>query len=159
MCNTIQLTKVNTIKYPEFNIQPYLNNPTFTFEESSTLFNARANTVNTFKMCFTSMHRNNLNCRLGCLTEDSLEHCMTCTIIDKHVGKSKELFSDIFKQVVQQKQAVKTFIARKNIRTALLEGPGAYQGSAILDTSTPAPAGGAGERSGLDSGLIFPFPM
>ena len=97
-------------------------------------------------MCFTTMHRNNLNCRLGCI---ALEHCMNCEVINTHVGRSTALFNDIFVTVVQQKQAIKTFIKRKNTRSALLEGLGAYQGSTILDTSTPALEGGAGERSGL----------
>ena len=141
-------TKINTISYPKFTIQPYLECQSFSFTESFTLFNVRANTVNSFKMCFTSMNRNNLNCRLGCLEEDSLEHCMSCPVIDQHIGRPPIPIIDVFKTKEKQKQAIDTFIARSTLRTALLEGSGAYQGSSILDTSTPAP-GGAGERIGL----------
>ena len=49
----------------------------------------------------------------------------------------------------KQKLAIQTFILRSKLRTALLEGQGAYQGSTILDTSTLALEGGAGERRGL----------
>ena len=86
-----QLThiKISAILYPAYTIQPYLERSTFTFEESSTLFNVRANTVNSFKMCFTSMFRNDLNCKLGCLSEDSLAHCMTCDVPDEHTGLPK----------------------------------------------------------------------
>ena len=141
-------TKINTIIYPDFSTQSYLHSPTLTFEESSTLFNARANTVNSFKMCFTSMNRNNLNCRLGCNSEDSLEHCMRCDVINKYTGRTEDTISSVFKTVDQQKPAIQTFIERTKVRAALIEGSGAYQGSKILDTSTPAAAGGAGERIG-----------
>ena len=146
-----QLThiKISAILYPAYTIQPYLERSTFTFEESSTLFNVRANTVNSFKMCFTSMFRNDLNCKLGCLSEDSLAHCMSCDVLSEHIGIQHELFSDMFSVPDKQKLAIQTFILRSKLRTALLEGQGAYQGSTILDTSTPALEGGAGERIGL----------
>ena len=74
---------------------------------------------------------------------------MKCEVLNTHVGRSPHSFSDIFATLDHQKQAIKTFIKRKNTRVALLEGLGAYQGSSILDTSTPALEGGAGERIGL----------
>ena len=80
---------------------------------------------------------------------DLLEHCMSCEVLNTHVGRTTDLFRDIFATLDHQKQAIKTFIKRKNTRTTLLVGVGAYQGFSILDTSTPALEGGAGERSGL----------
>ena len=106
-------TKVRTINYTEYAIQPYLSTPALSFEESSTFFNARAKTINSFKMCFTSIHKNNLNYKLGCLSQNSLEQCMHCIILNEHVGRSIESFSDIFESVTQQKQAIKTFIKKK----------------------------------------------
>ena len=47
-------TKVKNISYPKFSLQPYLASDTFSSEESSLLFNMRADTVNGFKMCFPS---------------------------------------------------------------------------------------------------------
>ena len=49
---------------------------------------------------------------------------------------------------IDQKNMVAEFIKRKNIRTTLLQGIRAYQGTQILDTSTRAMAGGAGDRRG-----------
>ena len=57
---------------------------------------------------------------------------------------------DVFKTKDKQRQAIDTFIARSTLRTALHQGSGAYYGSSMLDTSTPAP-GGAWERIGLPS--------
>ena len=63
--------KIKKIIYTSLNTQTYLNSQELSFEESSTLFNIRANTVNGFKTCFPSIYRNNLNCKLGC--KDSLD--------------------------------------------------------------------------------------
>ena len=64
----------SAIKYDSFKIQPCFVSEILNLEQ--TLFNMRANTVNSFKMCFTSLYRNDLKCKLGCQEEDSLEHCM-----------------------------------------------------------------------------------
>ena len=42
-------TKIFTIIYPDFNIPSYLHYPSLTFEESSTFFYVRENTVNSLK--------------------------------------------------------------------------------------------------------------
>ena len=99
--------KINKIIYTSFSIQPYLKFQELSLEESSTLFNIRANTVNGFKTCFPSMYRNNLNCKLGCTDSlDSIEHCMNCKIIDMHVGICQEPISFIFETYDKQKRAV-----------------------------------------------------
>ena len=64
-----------------------------TFEESSTIFNIRANTVNEFKTSFPSLDRKNLNCKQGYLdTLDSLEYCMNCKVINNKIGMCQEIF-------------------------------------------------------------------
>ena len=55
-------------------------------------------------------------------------------------------YSYIFSSVIQQKEAVETFIKRNKIRSAILESS-AYQG-VIVGTSTPAAAGGGRESCG-----------
>ena len=71
-------TKINNIKYVKFRLQRYLNNDNFTTDERSTLINIRENSVNSFKMCTLSIYRNNTNCKLGCLDDDIINHCMIC---------------------------------------------------------------------------------
>ena len=149
-------TKINTIKYEQFKLQPYLDSNTLTVEERSLAFNVRANTLNGFKMCFTSMYRDNLNCKLGCDIEDSFEHCMSCDILDQILGSTQFKINDISNNCAElQKEAVKIFTLRKNKRAEILEQHGAYQGQIILDTSTPAVAGGAGEEEGGDPVNFF----
>ena len=115
-------TKINTIKYNAFKMQPYLDSDLLNSEEISMLFNMRANTVNGFKMCFTSMHRYNLWCKLGCQETDSLDHCMNCQSITNKTGKkSKFSFDLIFSTVKEQKTVVTNFISRMFTRNKIIE--------------------------------------
>ena len=142
--------KINTIKYIKLQLQPYLDSSSLTIEQRSLIFNIRANTVNGFKMCFTSIYRNNLNCKLGCNTPDTIDHCMTCEKLDIHMGKTHVEISDIFSDTAHvQKEAIQIFMARRSTREAITDGTMAYQGLIVLDTSTPASVGGAGARRGL----------
>ena len=137
-------TKIKDIKYDSFKIQPYLVSDTLNPEQTALLFNLRANTVNGFKMCFTSIYRNDLKCKLGCQENDTLAHCISCKVIDTKMHKSSNInFSAIFATKEEQKNIVLEFTYRMNIRNSLIEQ--AYQGSLILDNSTPALAGGAGD--------------
>ena len=115
-------TKINTIKYESFKIQPYIDSDILTSEQISTLFNMRANTINGFKMCFSSMHRNDTMCKLGCMEEDSLQHCMDCGVISQKIGRiSHANLVGIFATEKEQKITVSEFIQRKTIRTSILE--------------------------------------
>ena len=137
-------TKIQNIIYNEFNIQPYLKSDCFSIEEASILFNMRASTLNGFKMCFPSVYRNDKQCKLQCLDEDTIEHTFTCHKL-KHQDKNPSVhFSAIFASVNHQKNAVSKFIKLLTIRSALLEAGPAYQGI-VLDTAASATAGVAGE--------------
>ena len=88
-------------------------------EQSALLFNMRANTVNSFKMCFTSLYRADLRCKLGCQDEDSLAHCMRCKIINDKLAKiSKFNIDDIFATTEKQKNIVLEFTLRMNTRSS-----------------------------------------
>ena len=137
-------TKVKNISYPKFSLQPYLASDTFSSEESSLLFNMRADTVNAFKMCFPSAHRNDNLCKLGCGVEDSISHAFSCQVLSMHGGSQGCVYVDIFANITQQKQAVSTFMQLQNIRSTLLLSDTAYQGH-ILDTASSASPGEAGE--------------
>ena len=141
--------KVSAIKYSDFITQPYLKSQDLTFEESSTIFNIRANTVNGYKTCFPSIYRNDLNCKLGCLDSlDSLEHCMSCTVINTKLGICQESISQIFDNLDQQILAVRIFISRNNVRTAILQEREGLPGLDNTGHEHTGPAGGAGERRG-----------
>ena len=83
---------------------------------------------------------------------------MICTVIDNHIGKTSARYQNVFEEPEQQLQAASFFLKRKLARTALIEGRTAYQGYPILDASTPADVGGAGERIGIpDSTPNMPY--
>ena len=42
-----------------------------------------------------TIYRNNLNCKLGFISQDSLEHFMNCEVMDTHVGRLAALFNEI----------------------------------------------------------------
>ena len=136
-------TKVRYILYPKFELQPYLQSDLMDSEEIALLFNMRADTINGYKMCFSSVNQDDTQCKLKCNNEDSISHAFKCHVIKKHVGHSDASYVGIYGNVKQQKDTVSYFITIQNIRSTLLAG-GAYQGH----TATPAPAGEAGEAPG-----------
>ena len=147
-------TKVKNIEYSKPSLQPYLCSESFTSEESSLLFNMRANCINGYKMCFSSVNRNDILCKLGCKSEDSINHVFTCHMINTHGGIQGGEYSDIFANIKKQKETVLTFIQRNNIRSTILLSDTAHQGL-VLDTASSAYAGEAGEIPGGHSSSIL----
>ena len=113
----------------------------------------RANFINGYKMCFSSVNRNDILCKLGCKSEDSINHVFTCHMINTHGGIQGGEYSDIFANIKKQKETVLTFIQRNNIRPTILLSDTAYQGL-VLDTASSAYAGEAGEMPGGHSSSI-----
>ena len=142
-------TKRNPIKYPSFNIQPYLEDSSMSHEERTTLFNLRAETINGFKACFSSAFLQDSKCRLGCQEEDNFSHIYSCRILNQYIQPTNINIDAIYNDISQQQQAVKEFLHTERIRSALIQADPASQGlSKILDTSTRAAAAarGAGGR-------------
>ena len=144
-------------------MQPYIDSDILRSEQIAMLFNMRANTIYGFKMffVFVSMNINDTMCKLGCKEEDALQHCMNCSIISQKIGRISSVNIDgIFATEMEQKILVSEFMLGKDIRTYLIEeNRGAYQGYQILDTSTPAKEGGAGDRGGLLAVTQYPNLM
>ena len=115
-------------------------------DEISLLFNMRADTINGYKMCFSSANRHDTQCKLKCNNEHSIKHAFDCHMIKTHGGYSNASYIGIYGNLKQQKDTVSCFIRIQTIRSALLAGS-AYQGH-ILDTATPATAQEAGEAPG-----------
>ena len=70
-------------------------------------------------------------------------------VLGNQIDQTSARLNEIFLLPEQQQQSVAIFMKIMSVRTALLEGRMAYQGSTILDTSTQASVGGAGERIGI----------
>ena len=141
-CIQSEHEKVKHIEYKSLRIQPYMISASLSYEESSMLFNMRADTVNGFKMCFPNFYKNNTFCMLGCLEQDSIAHCFSCSVIDSQTCKTSVSVRNIFDTEDKQKEAVTEFMERIKVRDSLL-ADSASQGI-ILDTSTSAGAGRAG---------------
>ena len=118
----------------------------FNHEEASTLFNMRANTVNGIKKCFPSFYKNDIKCKLGCSSEDTINHIFKCT----QLGAPSEIEDeDIFGTPVQQIGAVSVFLRRCSQRSALIADRASQgQQGQVLDTSTLATARGARTSTG-----------
>ena len=109
--------KINHINFNNFNLQPYLSSDLFNHKEAFTLFNMRANTVNSFKKCFPSSYQNNIKWKLGCSSGDTINHIFQCT----NFGPPSEIrYDDIFGTTVQQIGAVSEYLQRCSQRSALL---------------------------------------
>ena len=139
-------TKIKHINYNGFRLQPYLQSERLNSKEASTLFNMRADTVNGIKKCFPKLYENNMQCKLGCLDEDSIRHIYKC----KQLGQaSTTSIEAIYGNEFQQVEAVSEFIRRCSLRSALLADDASQgQHEQVLDTSTPAAARGARSSAG-----------
>ena len=148
--------KISSIKFTSFETQPYLKSQVLRLDESSTLFNIRANTVNGFKACFPSINRNNLNCKLGCLDcLDSLEHCMNCKFLDIHAGICQEPISFVYEILDKHNKQSESLFQEATLEQASWRALRAYQGLEILDTSPPALQVVLGRGGGCTVALIL----
>ena len=102
-------------------MQEYMRSNVLSSEEMSPLDNLRANTVNGYKMCFPNAFQNDKTCKLGCNEEDTIAHAYSCHIINIHETRSIINYLYVFSDIMDQKKAVKVFIKRNTIRSAILE--------------------------------------
>ena len=135
-------SKIKQIEHKEFKMQKYFESEALTAEQASTLLNLRGQSINGIKMCFPSSFQNDKMCKLGCQTEDNIEHVFEC---EKITSGRKVNYSAVFASFDQQKEAVTTFITRMATRTRILEAD---------HTSTPAGCAG-----GITGQLLFPNPL
>ena len=80
--------------------------------------NIRGQCINGVKMCFKTTFENDKYCKLGCQTDDNIEHIFVCEKL-KHLKGSS--FKAAFKSVNEQKEAVAAFMLRIATRTGFLE--------------------------------------
>ena len=88
---------------------------------------------NGIKMCFASIYQNDKMCRLGCQTEDTLEHIFECETLNSAKTPSLEA---VFGSVTNQKEAAAALIIgwpqaevfMKPTTQVLLRGPDVLEG-------------------------------
>jgi 5-methylcytosine-specific restriction endonuclease McrA len=71
-------SKVKDIRYEKLTCQEYLKSPKYTFNEASTLFALRSQTVKNIKANIRSFSQNDQLCPLCFKLEDNQEHCLKC---------------------------------------------------------------------------------
>ena len=152
---TIQGThsKVNIIKYENFIVQPYLNNPNLTNIEVSQLIALRSHTLRGVKTNFSSWYKSDLSCPFKCVnSQDTQEHILLCKpLLDDLPQEKRDAalllnYNDIYGNTNQQIDAVKVFSGLLESREELLQKAKSTSGLSL----DAAPTGGI---SGLPSSL------
>ena len=152
---TIQGThsKVNIIKYENFIVQPYLNNPNLTNIEVSQLIALRSHTLRGVKTNFSSWYKSDLSCPFKCVnSQDTQEHILLCKpLLDDLPQEKRDAalllnYNDIYGNTNQQIDAVKVFSGLLETREELLQKAKSTSGLSL----DAAPTGGI---SGLPSSL------
>ena len=106
--------------YQKYTMQAYMESNLLSAKEISISFNLRANNFSSYKICFPKAYPNNKFCKLGCLEEDSSWHLCSCNVISIKETHTNVQKGNILSSVVQQKEAVETFIKRNKIRPAII---------------------------------------
>ena len=152
---TIQGThsKVNIIKYENFIVQPYLNNPNLTNIEVSQLIALRSHTLRGVKTNFSSWYKSDLSCPFKCVnSQDTQEHILLCKpLLDDLPQEKRDAalllnYNDIYGNTNQQIDAVKVFSGLLESWEELLQKAKSTSGLSL----DAAPTGGI---SGLPSSL------
>ena len=109
---------INDVTYSELKLQPYLQDVRFSKEERKLLTSLRSRCYNA-KIYFIKLHRNALNCRLGCDSDETQFHILTqCTYIE--IPPNIE-YSHIFKSATLQEEVIQLFLDIDKRRLKLLE--------------------------------------
>ena len=103
-------SKLNDITYKKFQLQPYLSSQKLNNLNKELLYKLRSK-CHESKMNFRKLHRNNLNCVFGCLSnEDQVHSFVNCLPIVSKISKnSTGHYRDIFGTLDKQICIMKTF--------------------------------------------------
>ena len=120
-------TKIKNIQYSKFETQSYLTSPMFSNKEVNLLHALRSRSVNV-KCNFSSKYKDNLSCPV-CLVEsesDDQQHILNCTILNKKLrtkitANNRVAYSDIFGDVLKQKEVTYLYMQLLTIREELLD--------------------------------------
>jgi hypothetical protein len=134
-------SKVSNICYAKFATQEYMTSHMLNNHEVALLFSLRSRTVKNIKANMSSVFRNNMNCSLCKISEDSQEHCLECPEISANRGIEVK-YEDMFSQNIEKQVALtKAFSTVLEERTRLLEAATRPP----VDLLDPAPPAGAVE--------------
>ena len=99
-------SKMDGIEYSgPFDLQPYLQSPMFTREESSLLLALRTLSVRGVRSDFGEMYSDKTCPLTGCMEPDSLAHILVCSVLSSDKDQTAQ-YSDVFSSSEELQWAV-----------------------------------------------------
>ena len=110
--------KVKNLVYHDLKIQPYLTSQLFNNEERNLIYSLRS-MCHPAKQNFHKMNKNNLLCSFGCPQIENQFHIfMHCPYLK--TPNQPICYENIFKNIEDQKQAIKVFLPKEKLRKQLI---------------------------------------
>ena len=97
-------------------MQQGLRSNSLTNNEVFMLYRIRSRMLDV-KNNFRTIYSENMNCRLGCLSEENIEHLLSCKHLMKHFNKSKQ--EQMMK--MSERQAFGNISKQKELTSAIIE--------------------------------------
>jgi hypothetical protein len=115
-------SKLNDITYKKVQIQPYLITKKISNKNKQLGYKLRSKCHDS-KMNFRKLHRNNLNCVFGCISNEDQEHSfVNCQpIVGKISKNSNGQYKDIFGTIEEQICIMKTFEKIQKLRNHVIK--------------------------------------
>ena len=109
--------KLDSITYPNFQIQPYLTSSFFNNKERELLYLLRSHCYNS-KSNFRKLHRNSLECMFGCFNIEDQNHIFTnCQPIKSKLNITQSVnYEYIFGTLNEQQQVISTLMTIEETR-------------------------------------------
>ena len=124
-------SKMQNLRYINFETASYLKSPYFNSSDISLLLALRTRTVRGIRSDFGNMYPNKM-CPLGCGDTDTIQNILTCKVIlqhhsSQHITNSDISYQDIFSSdIVKQKQATELYKQFLDIRNKILQSVPIY---------------------------------
>ena len=141
--------KLDQVEYTELKIQAYLKSRLLSNKEKKLLYLLRSRCYDV-KYNFKRMHKNDIQCRFGCLTPEDQNHALLeCQPLNtKHKQIKNIEYSSIFSSLSKQLEAIKFFKYvdqwREHMKDHILPGgccqdPCKFNSIVLVDYSTDLP--------------------
>ena len=117
-----KLTKLEAIKYSSFKLQPFFTCSEFGPKEIKIMSLLRSK-CHPAKSNFKKRHRNDMKCRVGCITEETQFHIFEeCTPILNIIGPGKNIYlNKIYGTLEEQISIIAILVQIEDIRVKLIK--------------------------------------
>ena len=121
-------SKMDMLRYDNFEMSSYLKSPYFNNESASLLLALRTRTVRGIRNDFGGLYQDKM-CPLGCGALDTLQNILSCNVIQQHhtsqdITEGDIKYEDVFSSDIRkQKQAVELYKQLLEIRNNIINSP------------------------------------